>query len=76
MKINTKKYQYRYNENEEGHALNDIPSVTPPDIEGRVRSLEEIFKSLHLSSNGCNNMLVCLLAKVMFIISKIEVVVS
>merc|ERR1712140_158648 len=62
-KINTKTYQYGYNGNEEGHPSNDISSVTPPDIEGRVRSLEEIFKSLHLSSNGCKNMLVCLLAK-------------
>ena len=34
----------------------------------RVRSLEEIFKSLHLSSGGCKTMLVCLLAKVMVII--------
>ena len=67
-KINPKKYQYRYKEKEEGHPLNDISSVTPSDIEGRVRSLEEIFKSLHLSSNGCKTMLVCLLAKVMFII--------
>ena len=67
-KINPKKYQYRYKEKEEGHPSNDISSVTPSDIEGRVRSLEEIFKSLHLSSNGCKTMLVCLLAKVMFII--------
>merc|ERR1712140_48882 len=62
-KINPKKYQYRYKEKEEGHPSNDISSVTPPDIGGRVRSLEKIFKSLHLSSNGCKNMLVCLLAK-------------
>merc|ERR1711860_71407 len=62
-KINPKKYQYRYKEKEEGHPSNDISSVKLPDIEGRVRSLEEIFKSLHLSSNGCKNMLVCLLAK-------------
>merc|ERR1711894_679077 len=62
-KINPKKYQYRFKEKEEGHPSNDIPSVTLPDIEGRVRSLEEIFKTLHLSSNGCKNMLVCLLAK-------------
>merc|ERR1711860_16334 len=62
-KINPKKYQYRFKEKEEGHALKDIPSVNLLDIEGRVRSLEEIFKSLHLSSNGCKNMLVCLLAK-------------
>merc|ERR1711860_412434 len=62
-KINTKTYQYGYNGNEEGHPSNDISSVKLPDIEGRVRSLEKIFKSLHLSSNGCKNMLVCLLAK-------------
>merc|ERR1711860_379796 len=62
-KINPKKYQYRYKEKEEGHPSNDISSVNLLDIEGRVRSLEEIFKSLHLSSNGCKNMLVCLLAK-------------
>ena len=29
-----------------------------------MRSLEEIFESLHLTSDGCKEMLVCLLAKV------------
>merc|ERR1711894_399364 len=49
-----------YIENEEGQP---ISSVAPDSIEGRVRSLEEIFKSLHLTSDGCKEMLVCLLAK-------------
>merc|ERR1711894_294298 len=49
-----------YIENEEGHP---ISSVAPDSIEGRVRSLEEIFKSLHLTSDGCKEMLVCHLAK-------------
>ena len=41
-----------------------MSTVTPADIEGRVRSLEEIFKSLHVSSDGCQKMLVCHLSKV------------
>ena len=41
-----------------------ISTVTPADIEGRVRSLEEIFTSLHVSSEGCQKMLVCHLSKV------------
>merc|ERR1711894_527310 len=45
-KINPKKYQYRYKEKEEGHPSNDISSVKLPDIEGRVRSLEEIFSPM------------------------------
>merc|ERR1712150_119775 len=49
-----------YIENEEGHP---ISSVAPDSIEGRVRSLEDIFKSLHLTSDGCKEMLVCHLAK-------------
>ena len=32
-------------------------------IEERVSSLEQIFKSFHLTSDGCKEMLVCLLAK-------------
>merc|ERR1711983_7480 len=41
----------------------DLSTLTPADIEGRVRSLEQIFKSVNVSSDGCKNMLVCLLAK-------------
>ena len=50
----------------EDHPFSDIPlsTLTPADIEGRVRSLHEIFQSLHVSSEGCQKMLVCHLAKV------------
>ena len=50
---------------EENQTFSDIPisTVTPADIEGRLRSLEEIFKSLHVSSDGCQKMLVCHLSK-------------
>ena len=37
--------------------------MTPADVENRVRSLEEIFQSLHVSSTGCKKMLVCHLTK-------------
>ena len=56
-----------YEENiEENPAFSELPisTVTPADIEGRVRSLEEIFQSLHISSEGCQKMLVCHLSKV------------
>ena len=62
-------------EEEENHTFGDIPisTVTPADIEGRVRSLEEIFKSLHVSSDGCQKMLVCHLSKVvLFVCVKIS----
>ena len=51
---------------EENSPFSDLPlsTVTPADIEGRVRSLEEIFSSLHISSEGCQKMLVCHLSKV------------
>ena len=56
-----------YEENiEENHPFSELPlsTVTPAHIEGRVRSLEEIFSSLHISSEGCQKMLVCHLSKV------------
>ena len=56
-----------YDDNtEENHPFSELPlsTVTPADIEGRVRSLEEIFSSLHISSEGCQKMLVCHLSKV------------
>ena len=37
--------------------------MTPADVAGRVKSLDEIFSSLHISSPGCQKMLVCHLAK-------------
>ena len=40
-----------------------LTSLTPADLEGRVRSLQEIFSSLHISSPGCQRRLVCHLAK-------------
>ena len=45
-----------------------MSTVIPADIDGRVRSLEEIFKSLHVSSDGCQKMLVCHLSKVNLIV--------
>merc|ERR1712032_1282369 len=50
---------------EENLTFSELPisTVTPADIEGRVRSLEEIFTSLHVSSEGCQKMLVCHLSK-------------
>ena len=57
---------YDEDNTEENLTFSELPisTVTPADIEGRVRSLEEIFTSLHVSSEGCQKMLVCHLSKV------------
>ena len=36
----------------------------PKDVSGRLKSLEEIFSSLHVKSDGCRKRFVCHLAKV------------
>ena len=36
----------------------------PKDVTGRLKSLEEIFSSLHVKSEGCRKRFVCHLAKV------------
>ena len=36
----------------------------PKDVTGRLKSLEEIFSSLHVKSDGCRKRFVCHLAKV------------
>ena len=36
----------------------------PRDVSGRLKSLEEIFSSLHVKSEGCRKRFVCHLAKV------------
>ena len=38
----------------------------PKDVSGRLKSLEEIFSSLHVKSEGCRKRFVCHLAKVRY----------
>ena len=47
----------------EAGGLASLTPVTPADVAGRVRALAEIFSQLHVSSPGCQRMLVCNLAK-------------
>merc|ERR1711976_1095 len=60
--------KFDFNEDEEDtNFLMDVDQqlspITPADVEGRVRSLQEIFDALHVKSPGCQRMLVCHLAK-------------
>ena len=50
-------------EKEEEEGPGGPAGLTPRDVAGRLRSLEEIFSSLHVESAGCRARLVCHLAK-------------